>query len=757
MENTKTSSVKNRSREWRNSVIIAVVIALILVGAFLSLFRQISRISNTSRQLMENQAETLSGQISNLLNNYNKMCVILSVSPALVQCADFRDLNSDARLQDAYTLSKELLQLLNLYGESINTLGVYFPASDSVVTMSRQLSSEHKDLFFNDHPDLRPELLEQMFSGSYRGSLFYRDGDKNWLVKKLTTATGNIAYILSEYNLGKAVRQFTSSTDGIRILVGRGTQLLFDNSPTIEDLEFNAALQEAIGGTLTLDDTYITSCKSTDLDGVSVIAAVPGREIAGIHGQLILLIVITSVVVVGSLLVLLYQLRSRVFRPLEQLVSSRKRDSEDMKDALEAISRDFVTMEDHRDELLRERVYLVPLTMGRLVYRIVVAPEDSQNLNRAASCLSMASITNEDNFAAFSLALVEDTENVFSGQTLEGRGFSRLHFFLDNVLRDLLFEQYHGYVVPVGTTHYTVLVKCPSDAQEAVEQVREKLLDFYKEYFSVVLTATDVELGQGPQRFIDIAIKQARELSLRSFWGKDTAPADGDESEAGSFYATCNMIRRLIAGLNIENYESTWSRLDALLAGALPASGRDIKKTRYRMYSMTAVLITSIEEQLGGDRELIETHSFDARLYDASSKNDYCRELKSILGEVVEYKDAQEKNTFVTGRMEDVRRYLLEHYTENSISVAGVAEEFGISVSYLSRSFKEAIGVNLLEYIQRLRITQAKKLLKTETVQNVAREVGFWDTQALTRVFKKYEGMVPADYKRLLDQERNWT
>ncbi len=756
MKGIKGQLTKRRSKEWRMSVLLSLLIALILSVSFIVLFRQINSISNTSYHLVENQAESVSSQIANLFNNYYKMGTILGVSQKVIEYADYEDSSSEPRVQAAYSLSKELLQLLNVYGESINNIAVYFPASDSVITMSRQLYSDSKHFFFDDEPSLSPERLEELLQESYRGYTLLHDGSKNWLIQKTTTTGGNSVYIMIEYNLKEAVRQITSRTEGILVLVGNDEELIYSNGTEESELDFQAALRNAASGTLVLDREYITRYKETDYGKISIIVGIPSRVLVNIRHQLNFLMAFTSIIVAGCLVVLLYNLRSRVFLPIEALASSRRKESLDTKDALAAISKDLVSIEDNRDQLLRERSYMVPFTMGRLIYRIILAPEDHQNLNRASSCLSMAGIPQGESFAAFSLALVEDVDSIFSGQTLEGHGFSRMHFFLDNVLRDLLFEQYPGYVVPVGTSHYEVIVQCPATALETVRNACQQLLRFYEEHFSVIFTATDVDMGTGPQEFIDIAIKEAKEVSLRSFWGEDTAHGAENDSDSGAFYTTCNMIRRLISELTLDNYEKIWTNLDTLLSKALPASEQDLKKIRYRMYAMTAILITAIEEQLGGDRELIETHSFDARLYEAGSIGDYRKELKAILAEVVEYKDTQEKNAFVSGRMEDVRQYLLEHYTENSISVAGVAEEFGISISYLSRSFKEAFGINLLEYIQRLRITQAKKLLKSETVQNVAKEVGFWDTQALTRVFKKYEGMAPADYKRLLDQEREW-
>lgn len=735
-------------------VALAFVIVAILIFSFVVLAQQITSLTNASYHLAENQIDNVSNQVSYFYDNYKKMGTILSVSPNLVEYADYGKLEAEHSRPEAHTLSKEMLQLLNVYGQSINTVAAYFPSSDSVVTMSRQLHSSNKGLFFDSHPGLAPEELDKMFSGRYQGLAMVQEGRKTWMVQKVTTVNGNLSYILIEYNLGEIVRQIIANTERILILVGNDDGLLYTNTLASPDKSFSQILQNAADGAMVLDQNYIACYKDTNIDGISVIVGVSSHEIDSIRRQLFLLILITSATVGGSLVFLLYNLRGQIFLPVEKLVTSFQKEDLDTRNALAAISQNISTIEDNRNQLLRERDYLVPVTMGRLIYRIVLDPEDSQNLNRASSCLSIMGISPEQHFAVFSISLVEDADKFFSGQTLAEHGLSRMNFFLDNVLRDLLFAHYPGFVVPVGTTHYEVLVLCPPDAADEVQNAGKELLGFFEECFSVLFNMTGVDLGKSVQDFVNIAIKQAKELSFRSFWGESAEGEPSEDAVSGAFYTYCNMIRRLITGLSMENYDKVWQNLDSLLTKALPVDERNVKNTRYRMYAMTAFLVTSIEEYLGGEREFIESNGFEARLYEADNISDYRKRMRAILQEIVEYKA---QNTFVSGRMEDVRRYLLEHYLDSSLSVAAVAEEFGISISYLSRSFKEAFDVNLLEYIQRLRIEQAKKLLRTQTVQSVAKEVGFWEAQALTRAFKKYEGLAPADYKRFLEKEQTWT
>ena len=61
--------------------------------------------------------------------------------------------------------------------------------------------------------------------------------------------------------------------------------------------------------------------------------------------------------------------------------------------------------------------------------------------------------------------------------------------------------------------------------------------------------------------------------------------------------------------------------------------------------------------------------------------------------------------------------------------------------------------INISEYIQRLRVEKAKELLAGYNVKDVVSMSGFWDTQALTRAMKKYEGVTPGEFKKIKGYE----
>ena len=95
-----------------------------------------------------------------------------------------------------------------------------------------------------------------------------------------------------------------------------------------------------------------------------------------------------------------------------------------------------------------------------------------------------------------------------------------------------------------------------------------------------------------------------------------------------------------------------------------------------------------------------------------------------------------------------VRAYIDENYAED-ISLSTLAREFSVDDSYLSRTFKQQTGCNLMLYLASARMAQAKKLLvqKELSITDVAQMVGYDDYAYFSRVFKRMEGKSPRTYR----------
>lgn len=98
---------------------------------------------------------------------------------------------------------------------------------------------------------------------------------------------------------------------------------------------------------------------------------------------------------------------------------------------------------------------------------------------------------------------------------------------------------------------------------------------------------------------------------------------------------------------------------------------------------------------------------------------------------------------------ENIKQYVQEHYADSNVNISAIAEEIGITPRYMSRIFKEQTGLNLLNYINDVRIEHAKILLKTtgKTVDEIAVETGFANSRTFRRNFQRATKVTAMNYK----------
>lgn len=99
--------------------------------------------------------------------------------------------------------------------------------------------------------------------------------------------------------------------------------------------------------------------------------------------------------------------------------------------------------------------------------------------------------------------------------------------------------------------------------------------------------------------------------------------------------------------------------------------------------------------------------------------------------------------------VEDVKNRISYCYSE-PINVELLAKAFFVSVSHLQHTFKEQTGYSIVDYINKTRVENSQKLLKeTEWhISVIAEKVGISDYNYFSRVFKKYVGISPTQYRK---------
>lgn len=108
--------------------------------------------------------------------------------------------------------------------------------------------------------------------------------------------------------------------------------------------------------------------------------------------------------------------------------------------------------------------------------------------------------------------------------------------------------------------------------------------------------------------------------------------------------------------------------------------------------------------------------------------------------------------------MFQIASYINTHYTE-PLTINMLADLCNISPTYFISAFKKAIGVSPHQYLSRLRLANARRLLETTnySVQEIALMCGFQKPNTFTSLFKSTHGLTPQQYRKAQAEDHGKT
>lgn len=95
--------------------------------------------------------------------------------------------------------------------------------------------------------------------------------------------------------------------------------------------------------------------------------------------------------------------------------------------------------------------------------------------------------------------------------------------------------------------------------------------------------------------------------------------------------------------------------------------------------------------------------------------------------------------------------YIKGHFWESDLSLTALARETRTSEAYVSYFFKEQTGLNFSDYLEKLRMDEAKRELTSSDrpVSDIAASVGYLSLNTFSRAFKRVNGISATEYRRL--------
>ena len=210
-----------------------------------------------------------------------------------------------------------------------------------------------------------------------------------------------------------------------------------------------------------------------------------------------------------------------------------------------------------------------------------------------------------------------------------------------------------------------------------------------------------------------------------------------------------DMERMLMANLRRGDISEARNLLFKLLNARYSEVKANISAFRLKALELLVLLTRSTTNPNDiNDSKILEANSrYQKKINESTS----LEEIEAILAEIAE-KMAERIFSFHGVRhfpaLRKAERYIWDNYTKK-ISLREIARASGLSAPYFSTIFKEEMGENLSDYLNRLRVEKASALLLTTnmSIGEIAKTCGFEDQSWFSKIFKNNTGYTPGKYR----------
>lgn len=216
----------------------------------------------------------------------------------------------------------------------------------------------------------------------------------------------------------------------------------------------------------------------------------------------------------------------------------------------------------------------------------------------------------------------------------------------------------------------------------------------------------------------------------------------------------CNRLKQLeeqiLSALLLENKKEIESRITVWLAYVLPE--KDV--SLYHIQYVTETFCRLFKQWIPHDpmeKALLYEHLTDENFIFSRKKLH-----QAIISELYNAIEVHKENRSTTDIMCQISQYMEINYTKPFIQ-SEYANLFYLNKDYMSRKFTSTFGVNMLTYLNQIRIRHAKELLGDFSlkIQEVAYTIGFKDEKYFAKQFKKLTNVTPGDYRSSLKKKKN--
>ena len=286
----------------------------------------------------------------------------------------------------------------------------------------------------------------------------------------------------------------------------------------------------------------------------------------------------------------------------------------------------------------------------------------------------------------------------------------------------------------------------PPDIRQTVQTVSRSVIEIFDDVFGLDISVLISEPWAGGKGFVK-AFTQLRKMAEYIHLVGDErrilfhCEMTDTQPPYLKGYVLSREQKSLCSCVSRGDYAAAIQYLDQLFPSA---ESSQLQLVNMKAFMVFVAFVNALSES-GVPQEALDKMLESAEAHRACSHV----QLRSAMHTILTGLCSDEAMGETTGELINrVEEYVADNYADPDLGGSAIAAVFRINPSQLSRSFKKAKKVGLLDHIHAVRIAHIKTLLASEsTIKDIALQTGYLSSLSMIRVFKRYEGITPGKYR----------
>lgn len=735
----KNIRITKTLRKWMMSYISVLVIPLLTCSIYYTHVYKIIRHDATVRQHLA--LENVRSQIDGNINEMISMSTKLQMNDLVTSIAYKSENSPELPIQ-----LRHLVDELSIYMVTNNLLQeiyIYFPNNDYIVSSSTVYQNRYTQFMPSRY--IQSDSWDKLLSSSIRGKHVLRmiDRDSKLIYSKPILMENRsdepLAMIVIEINTGRFVemlKRSLNSSDFSSLSLVENDRIILSTDPglikqALTSNDFATLFKITVGESNNVEYKLDSIEINTQLIRLMSLTEINLYNNELTNMLIILFISLIASILLGTIMTFYFSLNN--YRPLQDIMGFLKASSDNTGDRNEfktiknAIMQSTLEINTQRAQL--KNSYLYKLLTGEVLA--------SQVTDSVREQLQLP--LSDDHVHVVLLHSDQDTKMEFN------------FFITQNILEEMFHNVFCRLNFCYAQNEIAMIAETESNISSMTKQLFEGIdafITYCSKHFDIHFLASLSELCMVSN--LPDAYKQANNTMeyMKLFKTGHILSYSETPQDSKICYLdlrSAEYLTNLVTTCNRQTLSEYFHTIRLALSTTY-LSTEDAKSCLYFFYNVTMRLKTQLDHMLPY-RTLSEIWSMDNRFLN-QSLSDALREIENLYMTSIELLSNQGRSS--DKKVLDVIQFIENNYFDMDLNLNNIADKFNISPAYLSKKFKDDTGEKIIDFLYKIRIDKSLSLIEDTKlkISDIAEMVGFTNSNAYIRIFKKFKGCTPGQLKQ---------